>query len=257
MLGRKRKTEEREEIKEEVYDEKERRSTARFCAVLLAIVAVMLLFLNFWSSNFGLVRVEGRSMDNTLYSGEYLLSYKVVHPEHELKRGDVIVVGVGHIPEWQEKNQSTTKNPTEFIIKRLIGLEGDIVRCTKGKMEICYAGTWEETMRPDEYPFVAVDEPYAYYDEREGGVDAPCNTFEYTVGEGEIFFLGDNRNHSRDSRYLQEGYSELDRLYKIDDVTAVVTDWALKHQKGLEKYLVKIPSKIKNFITKPFKKLKG
>ena len=256
MLRRKGKTEETEEIVEEkVYDEKERRSTARFCAVLLAFLALMLLFLNFWSSSFGFVLVSGPSMNNTLYSGEYLLSYKVVHPEYELKRGDIIVVGVGHIPEWQEDNQGKPSNrQTHFIIKRLIAMEGDIVRCTQGEMEICYAGTWDETMGYDEYPFVTVDEPYAYYDEGEGGKDAPCNTFEYTVGEGEIFFLGDNRNHSKDSRYLQEGYSQLNRLYKIDDVTAVVTDWALKHQKGLEKYLVKIPSKIKNFITKPFKK---
>ena len=256
MFGRNKKTEKIEKIEEEVYDEKEQRSTAIFTAVLLVFLAVTLLFLNFWTSNFGLVKVSGNSMKKTLKSGEYLLSYDVVYPEYELKRGDVIVVAVGHIPEWQQKNAKNPDNPTEFIIKRLIGLEGDIVRCTKGKMEICYAGTWDETMQYSEYPFVAVDEPYAYYDEGKGGMDAPCNTFEYTVGEGEIFFLGDNRNYSNDSRYLQDGYSELDRLYKIDDVTAVVTDWALKHQKGLQKYLVEIPTKIKDFVRKPFKKLK-
>jgi signal peptidase I len=196
-------------------------------------------------------------MDKTLYDGEYLLSYKVVHPEYEVERGDIIVVGVGNIPEWQKENEGKpAQRQTHFIIKRCIALEGDIVRCTQGEMEICYAGTWDTTMPISEYPFVAVDEPYAYYDEREGGKNAPCNTFTYTVGEGEIFFLGDNRNHSKDSRYLQEGYSELDRLYAIENVTAIVPDWALEHHNGLQKYLWDIPAKIRNFIKKPFSKLK-
>ena len=241
---------------ENVYDERERRSNARFCAVLLSIVVVLLLFLNFWTANFSFVLVSGHSMDKTLYSGEYLLSCKVIYPEYEVQRGDIIVVSVGHIPEWQEENKGKpSNNQTNFIIKRAIGLEGDIVRCTNGEMEICYAGTWDETMAYAEYPFVAVDEPYAYYDEKEGGKTAPCNTFEYTVGDGEIFFLGDNRNHSNDSRY-NEGHSALDRLYKIEDVTAIVPNWALKHQKGLQKCLVEIPNKIKNAIAKPFRKLK-
>ncbi|MBE5747333.1 MAG: signal peptidase I [Clostridiales bacterium] len=235
---------------EEKEDEKERRSSARFYAILLSVLTVILLCLNFWSSNYNFVLVSGASMDKTLYDGEYLLSYKVVNPEYELKRGDIIVVDVRHIPEW-----NYGKKGTAFIIKRLIGLEGDIVRCEKGELEICYAGTWNETMDEENYPFVPLDEPYAYYEDK----TAACNTFEYVVGEGEIFFLGDNRNHSSDSRYLQmdnrgNRYSQLqDRLYKINDVSAVVPSWALKRHVGLEKYLVRIPTKIKNAILKPFR----
>lgn len=255
MCRKGRKTEEREE---KVYDEKERRATARFYAILLSIVTLLLLFLNFWTSSFSFVLVSGGSMDKTLYSGEYLLSTKVIHPEYEIKRGDIIVVSVSHIPEWQEENKGKPQSrQTHFIIKRLIGLEGDIVRSVNGNVEICYAGTWNEMMNPADYPFVPLDEPYAYYDETDGGKFAPCNTFEYTVGEGEIFFLGDNRNHSSDSRYNEEHSTLNGRLYQITDVTAIVPNWALKRQKGLQKYLVEIPEKIKNFILKPFKKLKG
>ena len=256
---------ETKENQEKVYDEKERRSTIRFYTVLISIIAVFFLLFYFWTSNFTFVLVSGKSMENTFYNDQYLLSYKVVHPEYELKRGDIIIVSVGHIPEGQEIN-ANDPTPTEFMIKRLIALEGDIVRCTDGDMEICYAGTWDELMNPADYPFVAIDEPYAYYDEEAGGKTASCNTFQYTVGKGEIFFLGDNRNHSKDSRYriveedgrINHDYSELkNRLYKAEDVTAVVPQWAINHQKGLQKVLVEFPNKIRNAIAKPFKKLKG
>lgn len=251
-----RKEEQSQQMSEEVYDAKERRASARFYAIFLSVLMLFLLFLNFWSHSFSFVFVQGHSMDKTLQTGEYLLAMKVIHPEYELQRGDIIVVGVSHYPEWKEHNKEHV-GQTHFIIKRLIGMEGDIVRCTEGNMEICYAGTWDELMNPEDYPFVALDEPYAYYDEKEGGKKAACNTFEYTVGEGEIFFLGDNRNHSADSRYLEGAAVEnLDRLYKITDVTAIVPDWALKRQKGLQKCLVDIPAKIKNFLLKPFRKLK-
>ena len=244
-----------EEIEELVYDENERRSTARFFAILLSVITLFLLILNFWSQNFSLVQVSGASMDKTLYNEEYLLAYKVIHPEYELKRGDIVVVEVGDIPEWQAVNQNRPASQrTDFIIKRVIALEGDIVRCTYGEMEICYAGTWDEMMDPAEYPFVTVDEPYAYYDEKTGGRWAPCNTFQYRIGEGEIFFLGDNRNNSKDSRYMQEGCSEIKRLYKATDVVAVVPDWALKHQTVLQNVLVDYPRNIRNFVKKLFKK---
>ena len=258
---------EAKENQEKVCDEKERRSTIRFYTVLISVMAVFFLLFYFWTSNFTFVLVSGASMDKTLHHGEYLLSYKVVHPEYELQRGDIIVVGVGHIPEWQADNaEKPADKQTNFIIKRLIALEGDIVRCTNGNMEICYAGTWDELMNPADYPFVSINEPYAYYDESAGGKSAPCNTFQYTVGEGEIFFLGDNRNHSSDSRYriveadgrINHEYSALkNRLYKAEDVTAIVPQWALEHQKGLKKYLVDVPNKIRNAITKPFNLLKG
>lgn len=246
------------EGEEQAYDEKERRAQARSCAVFLALIAFLLLFLSFWKSSFSFVIVSGSSMDKTLRSGEYLLSTEVIYPEHEVERGDIIVVRVSDIPEWQRENAGRPQaQQTHFLIKRLIAMEGDIVRCVNGEMEICYAGTWNEWMDPAVYPFVELDEPYAYYDEAVGGKSAPCNTFEYTVGEGEIFFLGDNRNHSKDSRYLQDGYSQLDRLYQITDITATVSDWAVSHRKGLQKWLVDVPAKIKNILTKPFKKLKG
>ena len=58
----------------------------------------------------------------------------------------------------------------------------------------------------------------------------------YEVGENEIFFLGDNRTNSRDSRY-KDGLSHFtDRLYTVDDIYGVVPEWAIRY-KSVLKYI--------------------
>ena len=66
----------------------------------------------------------------------------------------------------------------DYLVKRLIGLSGDVISITEG---ILYVNNQ------------AVDEPYLN--------EPMVSGFpEYTVPEGKVFLLGDNRNHSQDSR---------------------------------------------------------
>lgn len=200
---------------EERYGYKEDGKATAFYLILLLLVFAILSFRIYLVNNYGGVEVSGTSMCDTLYSGEQLLMKNT--DGSDAKRGDVIVVYVGGYEEFSGDN-------TEYLIKRLIAVEGDKVRCSQGEIEICYAGTdvWTD-----------FDDPYAYYGENDQ-YKSGYSFAEYTVGEGEIFFLGDNRNNSLDSRY-KEGHSHLNGLYKRSDIVGIVPQWAIDHQRILEK----------------------
>ena len=196
---------------ESLHGDGESRGTSLFYLVLTLVLLAVFAFRVYLVDNYGGVEVSGSSMYQTLYDGEQLLMKN--SDGTDAKRGDVIVVYVGNYDEFGGSN-------TKFLIKRLIAVEGDKIRCTKGEMEICYAGT---------NAWVDLDEPYAYYTDKDKYTSA-----EYTVGEGEVFFLGDNRNNSHDSRY-QEGGSRLDRLYKRSDIVGIVPQWSIDYQWVIEK----------------------
>lgn len=180
------------------YRYRARRSSSLFALVLGLIVVAALCFRIYWTSTFGGVYVDGMSMYPTLETGDELL----MKYGNDAERGDVIVLDVRHYGF----------SGTQFLIKRLIATEGDAVYCEDGQVYIRYAGTDE---------FTALYEPYAHS-------EYPYDFGLYEVGEDEIFFLGDNRTNSRDSRYM-EGLSHLeDSLYTVDDIYGVVPDWSVR-----------------------------
>jgi signal peptidase I len=114
--------------------------------------------------------VKGQSMEPTFYAKEYLivdeLSYRFSEPE----RGDVIVF-------------RSPVSPKEFYLKRIIGVPGERVK-VEGKKVIVFN---------EEFPQgKVIDESYL--------VEETPGETAVTLGLGEYFVLGDNRDASFDSR---------------------------------------------------------
>ena len=193
--------------------------------ILAALCLVVLWASIFWRQNFSGVQVSGLSMYQTLDNRDWLLMKQVKNGEG-LHYGDIIVVHVGEYPELIAYNEGKSEGAqVHYLIKRLIAMEGDTVKCENEKLYIRYAGTEE---------FVELPEEYAYYGNSMKLYDFGGHS--YTVGKGEIFFLGDNRENSCDSRYKEFSGSHLDgRLYKATDVIGVVPQWAVEHKDTLEK----------------------
>lgn len=125
------------------------------------IMAIVLYFMI--DAVVGRVRVENISMQPTLHEGEFVLVNKLAYRLGSFQRGDVVVF---HYP----------RNPQEDYIKRLIGLPGDVVSVGDGHVAVNNQ---------------ILDEPY---------ISAPPQyTSSWTVPEGQLFVLGDNRNQSSDS----------------------------------------------------------
>ncbi len=212
------------QLYEECYRFKEQRANVNFFLVLLLVVALFLGFRGYWVNTFGGVQVDGSSMYNTLLDEEQLIM-RYTPNGRGAKRGDVIVVYVGDYPEIQKDNEGLPESrQLKYLIKRLIAVEGDTLYCKDGQIYLKKAG---------EADFQPMDDPYAFYLSPTQRKD--YDFAAYTVGKGEIFFLGDNRARSKDSRYQEEGGSHLDRLYKQTDIVGVVPTWAITYQNVLEK----------------------
>ena len=140
--------------------EKKQRGFFRDLIETILMAVVLFLLLNAVTSR---VRVFNISMQPTLYEGNLLVVNKLAYKLGEPKRGDIIVFHY----------QGT---PTEDYIKRVIGLPGDTINVGSGVVKVNGQ---------------AITEPYL--------AELPGYTGNWTVPEGELFVLGDNRNHSSDS----------------------------------------------------------
>ena len=132
-----------------------------------------------------LVGVNGESMLPTLYHGDYLaLQSNVIMGD--LEYGDIVVA------------RKLEFRDGEPIVKRVIATEGQTVR-------IYYDNNGELCVSVDG---VVLDEPYI----NEEMLPIYSVPMEVTVEKDCIFVMGDNRNHSSDSRVESIGQIKLDQV---------------------------------------------
>ena len=118
-------------------------------------------------------QIKGASMENTFHTGDYILTSRVTYKFRRLERGDVIVF-------------KSPKNPDIEYIKRIIGLPGDIINISdEGIVKV-------NDIQLSENYIAATTNLW------EGGCIK--DKIPYKVEDGYIFVMGDNRDHSSDSR---------------------------------------------------------
>ena len=146
--------------------------TLRDYLVLIAIaLSIAILFTRFIA-----IRsvVDGSSMNPTLTDRDNVLVNRVTYAFSEPQRFDIVV--------FELKSE-----PGTFYIKRVIGLPGETVTIRDGEVYINGA-----RLEGDVYGNAPVRRPGRAAE----GV---------TLGEGEYFVMGDNRNNSLDSRFNEPG----------------------------------------------------
>ena len=173
-------------------EEKKKKTLAReILEWVLTIAAAVIIAVPIRAFAFELVRVDGKSMDNTLADGEIMFVTKYDYATTWLSlpwqdaetKEDAARITTGGDPQRFDVVicRYPGRGDTNFV-KRVVGLPGDTVEIRDGYLFI----------NGEKY-----DEPYIS-DAYRGG---RLNTFgPYTVPEGEYFVMGDHRNNSNDSR---------------------------------------------------------
>ena len=175
-------------------------SLLRELPILIVVALVVSLFIKSFLVQF--FYIPSGSMENTLQINDRVAVNKLPFVSGKIDRGDVVVFRdpASWLPGVDTSSESTLKskiknalvvvgvlpNPTkQYLVKRVIGIEGDrIVCCVDKKLTI--NGT-------------PVDEPYIFK-----GNDPSEMTFDITVDPGKIWVMGDHRGASADSRYHQD-----------------------------------------------------
>ena len=149
-----------------------RRLGAFFLDIIQVVVFAVSIFLFVYLLVMQPHKIKGNSMEPNFHNAQYLLTDKVSYRFGEPERGDVVVF------------KAPPDDKDEFI-KRITGLPGEKISLKEGKFYI-----------NDQL----LDEKYLPVSQITSGGQFLPEGQTVTVPEGSYFVVGDNRDHSFDSR---------------------------------------------------------
>lgn len=207
------------EIKDSLYTAENTRykKDAKFYIALIVMTTVMLFVNVLFGAVYMSVRVSGDSMKNTLINGDMLYANTV---KKDVKRGDIVIIdGIGK---------------DYIIIKRVIAVGGEKVAIRNGKVFIN-----DEPLNED-YLDDGVITDLRYAQDEEGNENTMKKLLPkgLTLGEDEIFYLGDNREVSADAR--------ANGPCKRENVIGVVENWSV-NVKGITNAIYNFQKKLYGF----------
>jgi signal peptidase I len=165
---------------------------SKFISFIVMIVFVVVLVWGLRTFVFVPYEIPSGSMEDTIMTGDMVFSEKITYYLGEPQQGDIITFADPNVAG-------------RTLIKRVIAVGGQTVDLQNGHVVV---------------DGQVLDEPYT-----EGKPSYPLEnskiTFPYTVPEGSVWVMGDNRTNSQDSRYFG--------AIKVSTITgkAVWTYWPL------------------------------
>ncbi len=196
--------------------EAEKKPTPLWLEILLNILIIGVLFFLVRTFVFVPFNIDGASMEGTLHNGEFIYVDKATPLFRDYERGDVVVFIPPYKKMIKEKfllcKYHQTKNfvlregkadpciVQASFIKRVIGVEGDVVEIKGGHVFVTPKGGKKQE----------ISQQYLLPENKNKTCLSPAwncqskksvNGVKYSpVPAGKVFVLGDNRQHSSDSR---------------------------------------------------------
>lgn len=157
--------------------------------ILLALILAMIVAYGF----FGTVIMQENSMNPTIHANDHVRVNRIAYITGTPEREDVIAF------------YKTDTKTGSIQIKRVIGLPGDKIQIKDGIILI----NGEIYIESEEYSKIN---------------NAGLAASEITLKKGEYFVLGDNRNNSEDSRFIDMGNIKEENI--IGKVWVITSPWS-------------------------------
>lgn len=190
----------------EIYGEniKAEKEKSMVKVILDYVVTIAIVIgIGFFVMNFILVNAEipSGSMENTIMAGDRVFGNRLQYKFSDPKRYDIVIF---KYPD----------DESQLFIKRVIGLPNETVIITGGEVYIADSGTVTDDI-PDEE---LINDPTML-----PGVKKLDDSFTaeqmdttysgvFRVPEDSYFMMGDNRNHSKDSRFWVNKFVAKDKI---------------------------------------------